>query len=85
MVNCTDIINDYPSDTNILTCNIPTESGKMTYFGGENQILKWCRDGSYFDENVPSAPSAGSDCCNSKTVQAHDFDYDLIVIGGKTL
>ena len=61
-----------------------SESGESekSYFGGEDDILALCREGSYFHDSkiVPKG------CCAS-TIQAieasHEFDYDLVVIGGK--
>ena len=56
--------------------------GEKSYFGGEDEILAWCREGSYFHE----AKKQSTGCC-SGAVQAveapHEFDYDLVVIGGK--
>jgi hypothetical protein len=55
--------------------------GEKSYFGGEDEILAWCREGSYFHE----AKKQATGCC-SGAVQAveapHEFDYDLVVIGG---
>ena len=57
--------------------------GEKTYFGGEDQILAWCREGSYFHDSK----KVSKGCCAS-TIQAaeapHEFDYDLVVIGGKS-
>ena len=59
--------------------------GTKSYFGGEDQILAWCREGSYFHD-APAVPScASSSTCSGAAsfVDAHDFEYDLVVIGGK--
>ena len=57
---------------------------EKTYFGGEDEILAWCREGSYFHDSK----KAKKGCC-ATTIQAtdapHDFDYDLVVIGGKSI
>ena len=56
--------------------------GEKSYFGGEDEILAWCREGSFFHDSKKVTKG----CCAS-TIQAteapHEFDYDLVVIGGK--
>lgn len=60
--------------------------GTESYFGGEDQILSWCREGSYFHEAPAVTSCATSNTCSgaAKFVDVHDFEYDLVVIGGKS-
>mmetsp|Transcript_19809 Transcript_19809/g.19137 ORF Transcript_19809/g.19137 Transcript_19809/m.19137 type:complete len:605 (-) Transcript_19809:210-2024(-) len=59
-----------------------TQSGDdMTYVGGCDDLLKWCREGSYVPQSNTKAVE-NSEVMSVEEETPHEYEYDLCVIGG---
>lgn len=57
------------------------ENDEKNYVGGCDDTLAWCREGSYFSQ-VVSPPATATPILVTEESDVHEFDYDLVVIGG---
>ena len=55
--------------------------------GGCDDCLAWCREGSYFSHSpshtVPDSMAVVTPISVEEDDSVHEFEYDLVVIGGK--
>ena len=63
---------------------IKGDHDEKIYVGGCDSTLAWCREGSYFSHVISPSATAASPITMTEEADVHEFDYDLVVIGGTT-
>ena len=71
------------TDTNVVSLLPVGDDDEKSYVGGCDDTLAWCREGSYFSHTV-TADSLSASSVSAAVIEeeAHEFEYDLVVIGG---